>query len=359
MYNEKAWIQACLDCMTAESEVQHVERYYAVIAKKRIRWLLLKSQPRQYSKVLSNWRPSSTVSRVSMLFLRVFSRFRLLGYSPNIIEIDIKLNGEFIPAACYVGTPSKARKLVGFFVDKCTNKVMGVMKVASFYAARDKIKNEKYILSYLAEHNVSHVPKILNSTLNNLITFQSFCNGKTTDSKLTKAHVDFLLSLQVEPKFLNADIIKNNLLILYQKVKEKQVDIKKRIADAIVNYKFPSKILSVVEHGDFAPWNILLKAGVLRVVDWEDGLIYGLPLQDIFHFHFMVNYLLRKQNLFSISELKKDINILSYVEALEINENAYQTLCKYYLLRAYLLSLIEDDIYRAKYIEALMEFNSI
>jgi hypothetical protein len=38
-------------------------------------------------------------------------------------------------------------------------------------------------------------------------------------------------------------------------------------------------------HGDFAPWNLRIEAGQLRVFDWEYAQAGANPLQDFFHFH--------------------------------------------------------------------------
>jgi len=41
----------------------------------------------------------------------------------------------------------------------------------------------------------------------------------------------------------------------------------------------------VVEHRDFAPWNVLVdEVGTLRVVDWESSVRCGLPLLDLWYF---------------------------------------------------------------------------
>jgi len=38
-------------------------------------------------------------------------------------------------------------------------------------------------------------------------------------------------------------------------------------------------------HGDFAPWNLRIEAGLLQVFDWEYAQTGANPLQDFFHFH--------------------------------------------------------------------------
>ena len=45
------------------------------------------------------------------------------------------------------------------------------------------------------------------------------------------------------------------------------------------------RLPSVIEHRDFAPWNLLVdEDGVLRAVDWESSVRCGLPLLDLWYF---------------------------------------------------------------------------
>ena len=46
-----------------------------------------------------------------------------------------------------------------------------------------------------------------------------------------------------------------------------------------------SRLPTVFEHRDFAPWNLLVdKDGTLRAVDWESSVQCGLPLLDLWYF---------------------------------------------------------------------------
>ena len=44
------------------------------------------------------------------------------------------------------------------------------------------------------------------------------------------------------------------------------------------------QVCPVVMHGDFAPWNVKVEAGVWQVFDWERGELCGVPGWDWFHF---------------------------------------------------------------------------
>ena len=55
------------------------------------------------------------------------------------------------------------------------------------------------------------------------------------------------------------------------------------------------RIVPVIYHGDFAPWNIIIdKTGVWRVLDWERGEPVGVPGWDWFHYVVQVECLVKR-----------------------------------------------------------------
>jgi hypothetical protein len=51
---------------------------------------------------------------------------------------------------------------------------------------------------------------------------------------------------------------------------------------------------TTVVHGDFAPWNILLEQGAVRVHDWEDASLQGIPGWDQIFFSLQVGLIKRR-----------------------------------------------------------------
>ena len=45
-----------------------------------------------------------------------------------------------------------------------------------------------------------------------------------------------------------------------------------------------TKVVPVIAHGDFAPWNIKVNAGEWTLLDWERGEMNGMPLWDWLHY---------------------------------------------------------------------------
>ncbi len=55
------------------------------------------------------------------------------------------------------------------------------------------------------------------------------------------------------------------------------------------------RVLSVLMHGDFAPWNVKVSGGRWTVLDWERGERVGIPAWDWFHFIVQPAVLVRRE----------------------------------------------------------------
>jgi thiamine kinase-like enzyme len=66
------------------------------------------------------------------------------------------------------------------------------------------------------------------------------------------------------------------------------------------------KIPVIRIHGDFAPWNTMVKGDNLFVFDWEYSESDGIPFYDIIYWNLQVMLLLKKRSGFEIfRELKR------------------------------------------------------
>jgi len=100
-------------------------------------------------------------------------------------------------------------------------------------------------------------------------------------------------------------------------------------------------INAVIQHGDFAPWNIKVSGdGSWTVLDWERGRLNGIPGWDWFHYVIQTNILVRKLNT---DDLVKAVELLlsstafkAYIEKAGIAGIARP------LLLAYLLNIVEE-----------------
>ena len=73
---------------------------------------------------------------------------------------------------------------------------------------------------------------------------------------------------------------------------------------------------TVIQHGDFAPWNIRVRHGEWMVLDWERGEASGLPVWDWLHFVIqpavLVEHLSPRQVLIRLNELFENPLFLNY-----------------------------------------------
>jgi thiamine kinase-like enzyme len=85
----------------------------------------------------------------------------------------------------------------------------------------------------------------------------------------------------------------------------------------------------VVEHGDFAPWNLIrTKDGKLQVFDFEYFSDQGIEFMDIFNYYYQKGKLLMKLEIEAlINYMKDNIRIDAFNEVLKlflINKILYQ-----------------------------------
>jgi hypothetical protein len=65
-----------------------------------------------------------------------------------------------------------------------------------------------------------------------------------------------------------------------------------RAQDALSERHWPV----VVEHGDFAPWNLLATRGGIRAIDWEHANLQSFPLLDAMHYFLQTSALLFRRS---------------------------------------------------------------
>ena len=89
---------------------------------------------------------------------------------------------------------------------------------------------------------------------------------------------------------------------------------------------------SVIQHGDFAPWNVFLKAdGSLCAIDWEAGDIEGFQYFDIIYCILQTACLIHRWSV--LQAFRYALKVLGYFE---IDEHQAQSLIKLAALDAYL-----------------------
>jgi len=61
-------------------------------------------------------------------------------------------------------------------------------------------------------------------------------------------------------------------------------------------HKIPRDILipKTIMHGDFTPWNLVIRKNHVQLMDWESGVFEGIPFFDLFHYVVRYGLLIRR-----------------------------------------------------------------
>lgn len=345
-----------------DSSVEYSE-YIVIPGNDEPRWLV-PSSAEFGLKVLADWSPYGASSKVKWLLLKLFYRFNILTKVPGITKVIIvkkcERNNSQIPVIpiVYVGTPGPQQKAVVTLVDVSSKKAIAILKIALGQQAKASIMHEANMLTKLAELGVENVPNLI--TVNEISGFalQTVLLGKLSPRGFNNAHMKFLLSLPESNEKTSFIEQKNKLLTIYTVVKVSFSSLQQKIiSNAIENIKSKSGITQVLNHGDFAPWNIKqIENNDCKVIDWEDAQINGLPFGDICHFFFIQAHLfndckLVEQFIVEMTSNKNSI-VKSYLNQMNIGIADAKQLVLLYII----FSLFNENVnpeYKAFLIERI------
>lgn len=101
----------------------------------------------------------------------------------------------------------------------------------------------------------------------------------------------------------------------------------------------------VLYHGDFAPWNVRVEAGVWKAIDWERGEFQGVPCWDWFHYYIQPAILVKRLQgqplLDFIKSLPADRDLMTYAEKAGVEAHVRSLLHAYLLYNWYVLKPTE------------------
>ena len=143
----------------------------------------------------------------------------------------------------------------------------------------------------------------------NVQRFFSKYSEKPDAIVLSRHEIDVLTALKdsnVTPKILDFKIEKNYCFFRTSYVEGKSLSVlylNEGIVDLSVSISkihiacFDSALLSGLSHGDFVPWNIMVKDGIYKLIDWE--MADERPLgYDLFYFIYQIGKLFAPNELF-------------------------------------------------------------
>ena len=232
----------------------------------------------------------------------------------------------------YVGTVGPTQKYVIITSSKNINGHIYVEKVGVSTTARAYIEHEIKILCAIGGRYNFKVPKVRESYAQFGGLSQSYLCGGQSGSAFTLNHAKQLIQLVESGKTHN--ITKVDLMheieniIDTTSVSFKLSDVVDEIFSGEEEYLVPV----CVEHGDYAPWNILLIDGDYSLVDWESAVLSGYPLFDAFHFFHTIYRLLDGVHL-PADEMKNNLGFNYLVNKLGLAEIECDLLHLMFLLK--------------------------
>lgn len=284
-------------------------------------------------------------------------RARLVGttkrpaeYFPALAElIENTPKGKVTSVAVLVGAPGPRTKCTARFMDAKGNPV-AYGRVATEPVAVAALRGESVVLRALIARGLGDsVPGLLaeRSLISppGYMLMQSAGPDTPSGSVLTKAHFDFLSSLAKDQRRSWLEIVAEieNEVFCYPELKESEIVCRalRFLKDAPI-----VEVNTVVEHGDFAPWNIRWRCdGGIFVFDWEHSRFSSLPWLDAIHFKFQLSSLVSRLPVDGVFEdIRKvfyaDFSSEYFLRFREFN-NQEECLIAIYLIRSIITAVGE------------------
>jgi hypothetical protein len=205
--------------------------------------------------------------------------------------------GDVLPqatsAVVLVGTAGPAQKITVQILGS-EGEVIGYLKYGDKIAARNRIRQESRLLRHIPSGLGPELIKF-GSLGGGEALLMSVLSGKRLPATLppTTSLVDFSMSLTVSPG-LSFEA-------------HPWVQCMRKTSGQVCEPWFETLSdkawTTVVQHGDFAPWNLLRKPeGTLGAIDWEYGILEGFPHLDLAYFVLQVLALIYRQGPLEAAE---------------------------------------------------------
>ncbi|MBX3069826.1 MAG: glycosyltransferase [Thermomicrobiales bacterium] len=217
--------------------------------------------------------------------------------SPLIIEESVRrvLDDESFAYAILPGHPENPGKVTVAVLD-LEGTLRAICRVATDSSGSERVRTEARVLEALSANPrmVGIAPYLLalEEAHGKLISIQSALPGSRPEANWSPLHEEVLAALESEEV---RPLRESETVSLLQNSISGQGDVARELHDAlqaILSDHGDDLVPRVIEHGDFAPWNLKSHLDRLAAFDWEFATQDGLPLVDRVHFELQKNLLL-------------------------------------------------------------------
>lgn len=281
--------------------------YLAVSGRAGPRWLLPARPTEASLRVARSWRPHGRAAALRWRGLIAAWRSGVAARLPGVERIWIA--GGALRSAVHLGTPDRRQKAVVFHAPGPSG-VASVEKIAIHDEARAAIAHEAAILESLARLRPGLAPEVLEFGPGSFRTAQ--IDGDLVPPRLDEAIRTLLASLRLDGDLPSGDA------------------------------SLPERLPAFIEHGDFTPWNLRRSDGRLRLLDWEDARIPGLPLQDLIGWHLAVGHIADRRPVVEILRRQEPV-LHEFARRIGLDTGTVAPLVRIYLRRRRELARARGD----------------
>ncbi|MFT5734798.1 MAG: hypothetical protein ACJAZN_001473 [Planctomycetota bacterium] len=203
--------------------------------------------------------------------------------------------------AVAAGVPNKNQKVIVRALDRRGN-ARAILKLGFSERSDDAVAREATALTTVSALLDDRSPKLLTEGRRAGRTWlaQEVLDGKHAGDEFTPLHADLLIELAEatrEEEFLTdmpffQDTLRN-LCRLDPAIDPDWHQEYTTLAEALENAADGFALPTTFAHGDFTPWNMVIKRGRIRAFDWEYFSKRAPALYDIFHFHIQSGVLVK------------------------------------------------------------------
>lgn len=351
MKEQSKGLQFSLEKLLNEVSCKSAGEYLVIYSGSNPKWCIPSDHRLKLFTLLLNWSPFSLRGQLFWnLFISAYL-LRICFFFPRVIRrviISSPDQSDLLPVV-YIGTPSSTQKIVLFLCDHRTGKPCKIVKFPLALLANDQIKNEANVLQFLMNCQPKLTPKLFSYDNVSGISVQEPCSGRHSSSRFDYGHLNYLVSLVHPQKTINIHSELINLLNFIKSSAHTHPYVIDRVIAMLAEDLLKKDLPSVIEHGDFVPWNILRSRRNIIAVDWEFSRLNGVPMMDFFDFLYIQKYCFNTH--WDSNNQYRNLQFAAhYLKALHIDVDYLPHLFSYYLMQKYAKSLSLDNFQFANFI---------
>lgn len=298
--------------------------YVAISGRRGLRWIL-PARSQRITGLMAGWRPYSFSAQLGWGLLRLAAKGGLLPNLPGSQQFKVDIPNETWrdfgwedknppTILAYVGTPGPHQKIVIMLADPLSGMGRLVVKCPFVQTAWLKIASEYNVLSTLNGGNQVLAPSPVHIDHVKQFSVQTHLGGSPVSLKLTDDHYHFLARLGQPEVSIALEKIRDQITSRRVALKESgclSPEDDATLEKLLKNTLWDGQVPSVIQHGDFTPWNLKRHiGGYIFGIDWEDARRIGLPFYDLHYYKMQVELLTGKRQ-----KISEDRYLCSLLEA--------------------------------------------